>query len=128
VGQGDACDPMCFWCFRKVKVTGKPYSSVKFSSNVEDTENLKDMDVNEVFDCTAVETEEVETAITTIMIVNKHSNPHNSVTQESGVVVIDNSSTKCYEVSSPELTRLDLLRNLCRSFKLVSHSPVSSGP
>jgi hypothetical protein len=111
-----------------VKVTGKPYSSVKFSSNVEDTENLKDMDVNEVFDCTAVETEEVETAITTIMIVNKHSNPHNSVTQESGVVVIDNSSTKCYEVSSPELTRLDLLRNLCRSFKLVSHSPVSSGP
>jgi hypothetical protein len=46
----------------------------KFSSNVEDTENVKDMDVNEVFDCTAEETEEVEAAITTIMIVNKHSN------------------------------------------------------
>jgi hypothetical protein len=41
---------------------------------VEDTENVKDMDVNEVFDCTAEETEEVEAAITTIMIVNKHSN------------------------------------------------------
>jgi hypothetical protein len=34
----------------------------------------------------------------------------------------------CYEVSSPELTKPDLLRNLRRSFKLVARGPVSSGP
>jgi hypothetical protein len=34
----------------------------------------------------------------------------------------------CYEVSSPELTRPDLLRNLRRSFKLAGRGPVSSGP
>jgi hypothetical protein len=33
-----------------------------------------------------------------------------------------------YEVSSPELTRPDLLQNLRRSFKLAAHGPVSSGP